>query len=189
MLMAEIEDGEHGDRGRARQWVARAVRAPRDPMWTADGYASPTWVAVSPATGALGTFEWKVPVEGLAFHGDAEVIVEEDDLGADDLGEAVPDLPAIAVLDLPTTPMPPAEPEPAAATPEAAAPMEPEQPDEQAEPAAPVPPPPQRGADRPREARAAPVVFVAPPAPDDPGPDAERDLEEVPARFRTPVAE
>jgi HemY protein len=153
-------------------------------MWTADGYASPTWVAVSPATGALGTFEWKVPVEGLAYHGDAEVIVEEGDLGADDLGEAVPDLPAIAVLDLPTSPMPPVEP-----VPEAVAPMEPEEPGGQAEPAAPAPPAPQRGADRPQEARAAPVVFVAPPAPDDPGPDAERDLEEVPARFRTPVAE
>jgi HemY protein len=189
MLMAEIEDGEHGDRGRARQWVSRAVRAPRDPMWTADGYASPTWVPVSPATGALGTFEWKVPVEGLAFHGDGEVIVEEDEPGAEDLGEALPDLPAIPVLDLPTTPMAPAEPVPAAAAPEAAAPMEPEQPGGKAEPAAPVPPAPQRGADRPRETRAAPVVFVAPPAPDDPGPDAERDLEEVPARFRTPVAE
>jgi HemY protein len=158
-------------------------------MWTADGYASPTWVPVSPATGALGTFEWKVPVEGLAFHGDAGVIVEDDDLEADDLGEAIPDLPAIAVLDLPTTPPPSAEPVPAAAPPEAAAPMEPEQPHEQAEPSAPAPPAPQRGADRPQAARTAPVVFVAPPAPDDPGPDAERDLEEVPARFRTPVAE
>jgi hypothetical protein len=144
-----------------------------------------------------------VPVEGLAFHGDAEVIAEDDDLGAEDVGEDVPDLPAIAVLDLPTAP-PPAEPVPAApppepaastepvpaaVTPEAAAPMEPVQPGGQAEPAAPARPAPQRGADRPQAARAAPVVFVAPPAPDDPGPDAERDLEEVPARFRTPVAE
>ena len=37
-LMAEIEQRESGDEGRAREWMARALRAPRDPAWTADGY-------------------------------------------------------------------------------------------------------------------------------------------------------
>src|SRR5207237_2666380 len=37
MLMAELEELEHGDVGRARQWMARALRAARDPAWTADG--------------------------------------------------------------------------------------------------------------------------------------------------------
>src|SRR5207237_9706043 len=35
MLMAELEELEHGDVGRARQWMARAMRAARDPAWTA----------------------------------------------------------------------------------------------------------------------------------------------------------
>ena len=37
MLMAEIEEGEHGDEGRVRAWLTRALSAPRDPVWTADG--------------------------------------------------------------------------------------------------------------------------------------------------------
>jgi len=65
MLMAEIEDGEHGDAGRGRAWLSRAVRAPRDPAWTADGVVSEDWAPVSPVTGRLDAFEWKVPVEAL----------------------------------------------------------------------------------------------------------------------------
>src|SRR5262245_22863528 len=64
-LMAEIEEGEHGDRGRVREWLARAIRAPRDPAWTADGIVSESWLPVSPASGELGAFRWKVPVERL----------------------------------------------------------------------------------------------------------------------------
>src|SRR4029079_13451462 len=40
MLMAELEETEHGDEGRAREWTARAVHARRDPEWTADGVVS-----------------------------------------------------------------------------------------------------------------------------------------------------
>jgi len=61
-LMAEIEEGETGDQGKAREWLARAVRAPRDPAWTADGLVSDEWEPVSPVTGKLDAFEWKVPV-------------------------------------------------------------------------------------------------------------------------------
>src|SRR5262249_37638034 len=39
-MMAEIEEGDTGDTGRAREWTARAVRAARDPKWTADGLES-----------------------------------------------------------------------------------------------------------------------------------------------------
>ncbi len=63
-LMAEIEQEQSGDLGRAREWLARAVRARRNPAWTADGHVSPTWLPVSPVTGELGTFEWKTPVAG-----------------------------------------------------------------------------------------------------------------------------
>lgn len=61
-LMAEIEEGESGDQGKAREWLARAVRAPRDPAWTADGIVSDEWEPMSPVTGRLDAFEWKVPV-------------------------------------------------------------------------------------------------------------------------------
>ena len=37
LLMAEIEEGQNHDHGRAREWLARAATAPADPVWTADG--------------------------------------------------------------------------------------------------------------------------------------------------------
>jgi HemY protein len=61
-LMAEIEDAESGDHGRAREWMGRALIAPRDPSWTADGLVSGKWLPVSPVTGRLDAFEWKVPL-------------------------------------------------------------------------------------------------------------------------------
>jgi HemY protein len=66
LLMAELEDLEHGDEGRAREWMARAVRATRDPAWTADGYVSDRWLPISPVTGRLDAFEWRVPLEEVA---------------------------------------------------------------------------------------------------------------------------
>jgi HemY protein len=63
LLMAEIEEGQNGDQGKAREWLARAVHAPADPAWTADGVIAAEWTAVSPVTGKLDAFEWKVPVE------------------------------------------------------------------------------------------------------------------------------
>ncbi len=63
-LMAEIEEGR-GDKGRAREWLARAVRAPSDPMWVIDGAASPYWTPISPVTGEIAFAEWKVPFDQL----------------------------------------------------------------------------------------------------------------------------
>ena len=65
LLMAELEEAEHNDVGRARAWTSRAVHAAHDPAWTADGYVSDTWMPVSPATGRLDAFEWKVPIAEL----------------------------------------------------------------------------------------------------------------------------
>jgi len=64
-LMARIEGEQHGDAGRVREWLARAVNAPRDPAWTADGVVSDRWAPVSPVTGALDAFRWRVPVEAI----------------------------------------------------------------------------------------------------------------------------
>ena len=62
-LMARIEGEQHADKGRVREWLARAVNAPRDPAWTADGFVADRWMPVSPVSGALDAFQWRVPVE------------------------------------------------------------------------------------------------------------------------------
>ncbi|MDX2290003.1 MAG: heme biosynthesis HemY N-terminal domain-containing protein [Hyphomicrobiaceae bacterium] len=64
-LMARIEGEQHGDKGRVREWLARAVNAPRDPVWTADGVVAEHWGPVSPVTGQLDAFRWRVPVESI----------------------------------------------------------------------------------------------------------------------------
>lgn len=61
LLMAELEDAETGDKGRMRDWLARAVKAPLDKAWIADGIVSAEWQAVSPVTGKLDAFQWGVP--------------------------------------------------------------------------------------------------------------------------------
>lgn len=65
LLLADIEEAQTGDQGRVRQWLSRAVKAPRDPAWTADGYVSDRWAPASPVTGKLDAFVWKVPVEQI----------------------------------------------------------------------------------------------------------------------------
>jgi HemY protein len=64
-LMARIEGEQHGHTGHVREWLARAVNAPRDPAWTADGVVTDRWAPVSPVTGALDAFRWRVPVEAI----------------------------------------------------------------------------------------------------------------------------
>ena len=59
LLLADIEEAETGDQGRVRQYLAKAVRAPRDPAWVADGFVSERWAPVSPVTGKLDAFEWR----------------------------------------------------------------------------------------------------------------------------------
>jgi HemY protein len=80
MLMAEIEEGENGDQGRVRQWLTRAFHAPRDPAWVADGHVYERWAPVSPVTGRVDAFEWKVPAELLPSRA-AEIEPETDEPG------------------------------------------------------------------------------------------------------------
>lgn len=75
-LMARIEAGEFSDKGREREWLARALRAPRDRAWIADGYVSDRWLPVSPVTGAVDAFEWKAPM-GVIGRGDDTLLIEE----------------------------------------------------------------------------------------------------------------
>ncbi len=65
LILADIEQAETRDSGKVRAHLARALRAPRDPAWTADGLVSDRWLPVSPVSGRIDAFEWRVPVERL----------------------------------------------------------------------------------------------------------------------------
>lgn len=88
-LMAAIEEAEHGDTGRVREWMARAMRAAGDPAWTADGVVSERWLPVSPR-GRLDGFEWKLP---LAEIGVRAPVIEVAPPPAPEAHEAAPAAP------------------------------------------------------------------------------------------------
>ena len=77
LLMADIEEGQNGDQGRMRDWLSRAVRAPADDAWTADGHVSEEWMPISPITGEIDAFEWKMPVAQLGEERAPVVSLEE----------------------------------------------------------------------------------------------------------------
>lgn len=61
LLMSDLEQAEHGATGKGREWLARALHAPRDPAWIADGAISERWSPISPVTGRLDAFVWQSP--------------------------------------------------------------------------------------------------------------------------------
>ncbi len=65
-MMAELEEHEHGATGAVREWLARASRARRDPVWMADGIVYDAWAPASPITGKLDAFVWRAPEERLS---------------------------------------------------------------------------------------------------------------------------
>jgi HemY protein len=165
-LMARIEAGE-GNKGREREWLARAVRAPRDRVWIADGYVSDRWLPVSPVTGAVDAFQWKAPVD-LIGRGDSTLLIEDIDRPA----EKAPPLEILAAQ----------EPE-AAEREESAAPAAAPSVDGATPPPEPAPAvksEPVSAEPSPRARPPKPSVFVPPPAPDDPG-VAPQDADESPA--------
>ena len=164
MLMAELEELEHGDVGRARQWMARALRAARDPAWTADGVVSEHWLAVSPVTGRIDAFAWKVPVAALPGPGDAG-----GESAREPTIEAAPTAPAGGNMSVPTDSPPSAY--AGAATPalpdagrNVDTPAAAHAPSPAARNAAPAPPP------------GDPIISLVH-APDDPGPEGETLVE------------
>ncbi len=175
-LMARIEAAEHGDTGRTREWMARAVHAAHDPAWTADGVVAENWMPASPVTGRLDAFQWRVPVADLTPRG---VVIEQE-------ASFVQETPAAAPV---TAPIPRAAAEPVDVSP---APVSP--PPASPAPVSPAVAPPASGAERKPISRAEPKVIPREPArlnsrieqtlahrPDDPGPAApEPGLDPVP---------
>ena len=194
-LMARIEGEQFADKGRIREWLARAVNAPRDPAWTADGFVADRWMPVSPVSGALDAFQWRVPVEAVE-KSEADVLASKlEELVA--LGVARPDVEPdeerVPVIPARTVEVK-AEPKPVAAK-EAAQRLEPEMPEVEAGkeatakqgsvPNTAAEPPAAAPAERtrPTETKANPSrgkkpepadarIFTPPHAPDDPGPEA-----------------
>jgi HemY protein len=215
MLMARLEGEELGDTGRVREWLARAVTAPRDPAWTADGVVSDRWAPVSPVTGALDAFQWRVAVEALEQDSAARLAKKLDEivrLGSEAAAPLEPAAPR-PQIDRPDTqpaaasgvavvsraePAKPREEDsapsasPARAEPRAAPPTA-------TVPAVPLPTDPPKGASPAPKERAPPdkrprpapkpaeaKVFVAPRPPDDPG-DAGEAVEDPGTGYGRPI--
>ncbi|WP_324132230.1 heme biosynthesis protein HemY [Bosea sp. (in: a-proteobacteria)] len=203
LLMAELEEAEHGAAGRVREWLARATRAPRDAAWVADGLVSDHWMPVSPISGRLDAFVWTVPPATLGSQAPAL----DDVLGDLDhptplieaKAEAVEAEPLAVAPPLPAPPAPPpATPAPVAQepveAPKAAAVPEPApapEPAPKAEAVAEAKTEPKAAAaveapaaTAPADARLKPVIFPVAHAPDDPGPDEARPVEDKKGKFR-----
>lgn len=196
LLMAELEDAEHGAAGRVREWLARATRAPRDAAWVADGLVSDHWMPVSPITGRLDAFVWTVPPATLGNRAQAvdDVLADLDDSTKliEVRAESVTTIEPVAMV--PPLPVSQAEPkpEPAAVTPslvpqeEPKPVVEPKPVEAIVESAKPVQAKPAEA--KPAAARETvppkPVIFPVSHAPDDPGPEETPPLEPKKSGFR-----
>jgi HemY protein len=158
--MARIEAAESGDKGRVREWLARAVNAARDPVWMADDVISDHWMPTSP-DGKLEALQRRVPVDTRdAAH--KEILARRLDelLAIETRPSSAPE------RDVPQT----VEAEPVTAV----------RPNGDMRTSA------SSGASRPGERREKTdtTIFVAPPAPDDPGTAAEEPTQDLPMAGR-----
>ena len=170
-LMARIESGE-GNKGREREWLARAVRGRRDRAWIADGYISDRWLPVSPVTGAVDAFEWKAPVDAIG-RGNETLLIEESH---EPPGPPTPLKVAAAVERIE-----PKKPELASSrapisSGDGAGPQRPATDAAQSCPSSAAIP----AREQPGQVRSKPELYVAPPIPDDPG-VSPSDPDESPA--------
>ncbi|MGH6672192.1 MAG: heme biosynthesis protein HemY [Xanthobacteraceae bacterium] len=167
LLMAELERVEHNDEGRAREWLARALHAAPDPQWTADGHVSDRWLPVSPITGRLDAFEWRVPLTGVVS---TSVIEPEPEAAAGPRGmEPLPIGSVEALQQNSATEPPPQESKDAAVSVPA---------DGQASPPSTAPPV------APRQATAVEPVIPLVHAPDDPGPE-DTEAQDIPDKTQS----
>ncbi|WP_439493221.1 heme biosynthesis HemY N-terminal domain-containing protein [Bosea sp. (in: a-proteobacteria)] len=212
LLMAELEEAEHGAAGRVREWLSRATRAPRDAAWVADGLVSDQWMPVSPISGRLDAFVWTVPPATLSSQAPAldDVLADLDDNRPliEARAETVEPAPAAVAPPAPvreapvkveTAPEPQPKAEPAAVvTPVAEVKTAPAaEPKVEAKPEAKVEPKTEPKPDaKPEtvivsepvvgvgEGRTKPVIFPVAHAPDDPGPEQPQPVDDKKGKFR-----
>ena len=201
LLMAELEEAEHGAAGRVREWLSRATRAPRDAAWVADGLVSDSWMPVSPISGRLDAFVWTVPPATLGSHapGLDDVLADLDDSTPliEARAEPVEPEPVVTVA-VASPPPPPPAPAPVVEQSKQEAQVDPapvlEPAPKPAPDAAPLPavetkPEPKKAVAEPVAAagldgRLKPVIFPVAHAPDDPGPDEALPVEDKKSKFR-----
>ncbi len=72
-LMARLEESEHGDMVRAREWLVRASMADADPMWVCGncGNAVAQWTVLCGKCGSFDRFEWLTPPRVVGLTGPA----------------------------------------------------------------------------------------------------------------------
>lgn len=150
LIMAELEDRETGDAGKVREWLARSARAPRDPVWIADGIIASQWAPISPATGRLDAFVWEKPADRLG----APIEAEDSWIAQAEIAQAET-APALAAPDMSAPPQ--ADSMAPAATAEI------------------LPPPKAETPAHNGGAAKQKVIFPLPAAPDDPGTAEEAD--------------
>ena len=189
-LMARIEGEQHGNAGAVREWLARALNAPRDPAWTADGVVSDAWAPTSPVTGALDAFRWRVPVEPMQADGGALLAAKVEALvglgagAASQLRQSAPTVPTpveVTAIDEAAKRAPallgkadPAGHAEAAAPPRTAA-LAPEPPAVGPSALGASAGARKAGTNSARSRPAEPTIFVPPRPPDDPGTGAAED--------------
>ncbi len=185
-LMARIETQETGNKGVIREWLARAVSAPPDLQWVADGTVFDDWAPVSPISGRLDAFEWKVPDQDEMARDDSVTLKHmiAGLLTAEALDEAKePQEPFEDAYDeqLPVvveTAEEPEEESKAEAEPvEVVEPeiIEPEKDEPQSKEAAREKNEKEENIPKKKRRRKRAKIYVAPPAPDDPGIDTDGD--------------
>jgi HemY protein len=139
-----------------RTWLTRAIQAPRDPVWVADGRVFERWAPVSPVTGRLDAFQWRVPLADLTPPGP----VIEDRRSAE-VPAQIQQAPTVA-----------AEPPVSVATH-----VQADDKDESGESA--LTPPRRSRSDQAAPAPAGDSIIPLVHVPDDPGPEPEPDVEPV----------
>ena len=93
-LMADLEEGESGDREAGRRWLIEASRAAPDPVWVCDACGAPaaSWAMHCAACGAFDRFEWLSPPAPRAV---AAPRSDEGDSDADAKAETIPKKPRL----------------------------------------------------------------------------------------------
>jgi HemY protein len=149
------------------------MRAPSDPAWTADGFVSDRWMPVSPVSGRLDAFQWKVPLAEIAAERE---VIDAAARGARDTARK----PESSVVTPAVTAPPPEIPAPMKASAPAQKLQEPDTKELSSRlPAAALPSPPPAA---PRAEAVIPLLHV----PDDPGPDPSPDIDPEPGSAGVP---